>query len=114
VAGYRRRERTSDLTNKSRAIALPDEHVAWVRDEWERIRPFSTGGDYVNFQLALDGSDRTTAAYGKNYSSLPDPAAAIRCAVAGLVCTTASCLCTYTLEVVCSSSSLTARATGLG
>ena len=29
-----------------------DEIVAAVRDGWERIRPFSTGGDYVNFQLA--------------------------------------------------------------
>jgi hypothetical protein len=52
VAGYRRCERTSDLTSKLRAIALPDdEHVAWVRDEWERIRPFSTGSNYVNFPV---------------------------------------------------------------
>ena len=48
VAGYRRCERTSDLTSKPGAIALPDdEHVAWVRDEWERIRPFSTGGKRI-------------------------------------------------------------------
>jgi hypothetical protein len=52
VAGYRRCERTSDLTSKLRAIALPDdEHVAWVRDESERIRPFSTGSNYVNFPV---------------------------------------------------------------
>jgi hypothetical protein len=30
----------------------PDEHVAWVRKAWQAIRPFSTGGNYVNFQLA--------------------------------------------------------------
>jgi hypothetical protein len=61
------------LTSKPRAIALPDdEHVAWVRDEWKRIRPFSTGGNYVNFQSAEDGSDRTAAAYGKNYSPLAE------------------------------------------
>jgi FAD/FMN-containing dehydrogenase len=46
------------------------EHVAWVRDGWERIRPFSTGGNYVNFQLAEDGPDRTAEAYGKNYERL--------------------------------------------
>jgi hypothetical protein len=34
--------------------APSDPHVAWVRDAWERIRPFSTGGNYINFQLAED------------------------------------------------------------
>ncbi|MPZ13061.1 MAG: FAD-binding protein [Chloroflexi bacterium] len=46
------------------------EHVAWVRDAWERIRPFSTGGNYVNFQLPEDDAGRTVAAYGKNYERL--------------------------------------------
>lgn len=52
----------------------PDEDgsgiVAAVREGWERIRPFSTGGNYVNFQLAEDGADRTAAAYGKNFERL--------------------------------------------
>jgi FAD/FMN-containing dehydrogenase len=47
-----------------------DEHVAWVRDAWEAIRPFSTGGNYVNFQLAEDGVERTADAYGKNFDRL--------------------------------------------
>jgi FAD/FMN-containing dehydrogenase len=47
-----------------------DEHVAWVRDSWEAIRPFSTGGNYVNFQLAEDGVERTAGAYGKNFERL--------------------------------------------
>ena len=46
------------------------EHLAWVRDSWESIRPFSTGGNYVNFQLAEDGADRTAAAYGANFDRL--------------------------------------------
>jgi FAD/FMN-containing dehydrogenase len=50
--------------------ALADPHVAWARDGWERIRPFSTGGNYVNFQLAEDDSTRTAAAYGNNYQRL--------------------------------------------
>ena len=45
-------------------------HVAWVRQAWERIRPFSTGGNYVNFQLADDDDARTAAAYGRNYERL--------------------------------------------
>jgi FAD/FMN-containing dehydrogenase len=46
------------------------EHVAWVRDGWESIRPFSTGGNYVNFQLAEDDTARTADAYGKNFRRL--------------------------------------------
>ena len=43
--------------------AIPDAHVAWVREAWASIRPFSTGGNYVNFQLAEDGAERTAEAY---------------------------------------------------
>ena len=50
--------------------APPDPHVAWARDGWERIRPFSTGGNYVNFQLAEDDAMRTADAYGRNYRRL--------------------------------------------
>ena len=50
--------------------APADPHVAWARAGWERIRPFSTGGNYVNFQLADDDSTRTGAAYGGNYRRL--------------------------------------------
>jgi len=50
--------------------APADPHVAWVRKAWERIRPFSTGGNYVNFQLAEDDTARTAAAYGTNYQRL--------------------------------------------
>lgn len=45
-------------------------HVTWVRDAWEKIRPFSTGGNYLNFQLAEDDDSRTADAYGKNYERL--------------------------------------------
>ena len=48
----------------------PDAHVAWARDAWEAIRPFSTGGNYVNFQLAEDDSTRTADAYRDNYDRL--------------------------------------------
>lgn len=50
--------------------APADPHVAWARAGWERIRPFSTGGNYVNFQLADDDAARTAAAYGSNYQRL--------------------------------------------
>jgi hypothetical protein len=44
--------------------------VAWARAGWERIRPFSTSGNYVNFQQAEDDAARTAAAYGSNYQRL--------------------------------------------
>ncbi|MFP5376710.1 MAG: FAD-binding oxidoreductase, partial [Acidimicrobiia bacterium] len=47
-----------------------DEHVAWARGSWETIRPFSTGGNYVNFQVADDDAGRTEAAYGANFDRL--------------------------------------------
>lgn len=47
-----------------------DVHADWVRAAWETIQPFSTGGNYVNFQLAEDDATRTADAYGKNYDRL--------------------------------------------
>jgi hypothetical protein len=47
-----------------------DPVVDWVRDAWAAIRPFSTGGNYVNFQLEEDDEARTVAAYGANYERL--------------------------------------------
>ncbi len=50
--------------------APAEPHIAWVRRSWERIRPFSTGGNYVNFQLGDDDEQRLRAAYGENYARL--------------------------------------------
>lgn len=46
------------------------EIIANVRKGWKRIRPFSTGGNYVNFQLDDDDEARVAAAYGRNYDRL--------------------------------------------
>jgi len=43
---------------------------AWVRAGWERVRPFSTGGNYVNFQTADEGDERVRATYGSRYDRL--------------------------------------------
>jgi hypothetical protein len=52
------------------AAASPDSHVAWVRAAWQTIRPFSTGSNYVNFQLAEDDTARTADAYRGNFERL--------------------------------------------
>ena len=53
----------------------PDEADAdafrrWVRDAWSRVRPFSTGGNYINFQTADESEERVRATYGANFDRL--------------------------------------------
>jgi FAD/FMN-containing dehydrogenase len=47
-------------------------NIAWARETWERIRPFSTGRTYVNFLNADDGTGRTHDAYKGNYARLTE------------------------------------------
>ena len=49
-----------------------DEHVAWVREAWKSVRPFSTGGNYLNFQTADEDEERVRATYGNNFNRLVD------------------------------------------
>ena len=44
-------------------------NLAWGREFWEAMRPFSTGGVYVN-NLGEEGEERVRAAYGANYARL--------------------------------------------
>jgi len=53
----------------------PDESEAgsfrqWIRDAWERVRAFSTGSTYVNFQTADEDQERIRATYGANFDRL--------------------------------------------
>ena len=47
-----------------------DEHMAWVREAWTSVRPFSTGGNYLNFQTADEEEERIRATYGANMDRL--------------------------------------------
>ena len=47
-----------------------DDNRAWVRRAWEAIKPFSTGGNYVNFQTADETDERTAASYRSNLERL--------------------------------------------
>lgn len=46
-----------------------ERNISWVRELWSALRPFSTGGVYVN-NLGHEGEDRVQAAYGSNYKRL--------------------------------------------
>lgn len=45
-------------------------HRAWVRKAWEQFRPYSTGGNYINFQTADEDENRIRATYGENFERL--------------------------------------------
>jgi FAD/FMN-containing dehydrogenase len=45
-------------------------HVDWARTAWKDMRPYSTGGTYINFLTEDEGDERTRAAYGKNHARL--------------------------------------------
>ena len=77
-------ERASDdgaVGNRDARFALgalgmwqPDEPSAdayreWVREAWRRFRPFSTGGNYINFQTADEDEERVRQAYGENFDA---------------------------------------------
>jgi FAD/FMN-containing dehydrogenase/pimeloyl-ACP methyl ester carboxylesterase len=46
------------------------EYVRWIREAGESMRPFATGGGYVNFQMDDEGPERVRASYGANYDRL--------------------------------------------
>jgi FAD/FMN-containing dehydrogenase len=54
------------------ADAPDDAHVAWVREAWKSVRPFSTGGNYLNFQTADEDEARLLATYGTNFDRLAE------------------------------------------
>ena len=45
-------------------------NIEWARAAWRDMRPFSTGGTYINFLTEEEGDERTRAAYGKNHPRL--------------------------------------------
>ena len=46
------------------SAAEDDIHIAWARDFWSAMRPFSSGGTYVNFLTQDADEERVRAAYG--------------------------------------------------
>lgn len=47
-----------------------DANREWVRAAWRAIKPFSTGGNYVNFQTADEPEERTEESYRLNFERL--------------------------------------------
>ncbi len=47
-----------------------DANRDWVRSAWQAVKPFSTGGNYVNFQTADEPDERTEESYRGNFGRL--------------------------------------------
>ena len=43
--------------------------IAWVRDYWDAVHPFSAGGGYLNMMMD-EGNDRVMGSYRDNYARL--------------------------------------------
>jgi FAD/FMN-containing dehydrogenase len=53
------------INNGWAAAQDDDKEISWTVDLWTAMRPFSSGGVYVNFLSADDGQDRVRAAFGE-------------------------------------------------
>ena len=42
----------------------------WIRSAWDALKPYSTGGNYVNFQTEDEADERTVESYRNNYERL--------------------------------------------
>jgi FAD/FMN-containing dehydrogenase len=58
-----------NLDSAWREPAEAERHIAWTRDAWARLRPFSDGGMYLHYN-AIEAEAEIRAAYGDNYDRL--------------------------------------------
>jgi FAD/FMN-containing dehydrogenase len=61
-----------NITASWEAPADDAANIEWARATWRDIRPFSTGGTYVNFLTDDETDDRVRSAYGGNYTRLAE------------------------------------------
>jgi len=65
AASHRDAEYVLAINTGWESAADSERRVQWTRNFWTAMRPFSTGGTYVNFLSADDGQARVRAAYGQ-------------------------------------------------
>ena len=67
--GLRESQWDFDISTQWTEPTEADQHIAWTRDFWKAIEPFSQGV-YVNYLDSDEGNSRVRAAYGGNYDRL--------------------------------------------
>ena len=48
------------------------DNIEWAREAWTDMKPFSTGGNYINFLTEDEGPERIKAAIGKGLQRLSE------------------------------------------
>jgi FAD/FMN-containing dehydrogenase len=64
AVGSRQAELVFNVQGSWEDPAEDERHIAWVRAFWSAVRPFSSGGTYVNFLTEDADRERVRAAYG--------------------------------------------------
>ena len=64
AVGNRTAEYVLNLQGAWEAAGEDATHIGWARDFWSAMRPFSSGGTYVNFLTEDADEERRRAAYG--------------------------------------------------
>ena len=70
AAGNRDAEFVLNIQSSWLEASESQRHMQWTREFWAAMRPFSTGGVYMNFLSMDEGEERVRAAYGANYKRL--------------------------------------------
>ncbi len=70
AAGNRNAQFVFNIQSSWREPGESPRHIQWTREFWTAMRPFSTGGVYVNLLSHDEGQERVIAAYGSNYERL--------------------------------------------
>jgi FAD/FMN-containing dehydrogenase len=71
-AGNRTARYVVNITGSWEQAEQDSANIAWVREAWAEMRPFSTGGTYINFLTKDEGPDRTQAALGQGLLRLAE------------------------------------------
>lgn len=71
-AGNRTARYILNITGSWEQPAEDSANITWARQAWAAMRPFSTGGTYINFLTEDEGPERTQAALGAGLSRLAE------------------------------------------
>jgi FAD/FMN-containing dehydrogenase len=70
AAGNRQAQFVLNIQSSWQESGESPRHMQWTREFWTAMRPFSTGGVYVNLLGQDEGQERVVAAYSENYERL--------------------------------------------
>lgn len=70
AAGNRNAHFVLNVTGSWEKPEEDNQNIGWVREAWNDMRSYSSGGNYINFQTEDEGDERIEAAFGKGLERL--------------------------------------------